>query len=283
MEEYYVLSDNPKIREGTYVKYRSGSLGFVVLESGRYKNGFKDGLWETFYNAHNAFNKNGIKEKGHYVNGKKNGTWLYYYVDTLNNVTKAKAFGTKKNKPDSISIYIEQDAAKLRQAGMFLNDKRVGPWSSFDDEGNLIQRVNYSTGRIYDKLLGDSIDYNLNHDPVFLGGTLQLNFVLAFEMKRHEIFGEARLEKICKETTARAFFTVDQQGKIKNPHISESSGFKKFDAELLRLISTTENLWLPAIKEGQKVESNTNIRMIVRCSQEEQIYYFTYSFEFNMP
>jgi hypothetical protein len=46
-EEYYVLAGDKKIKHGPYVKYISGFTGFALIETGNYKNGEKDGVWQT--------------------------------------------------------------------------------------------------------------------------------------------------------------------------------------------------------------------------------------------
>jgi hypothetical protein len=281
-EEYYVLKSDPNFREGTYVRYRGGWSGVVVLESGNYKNGDKVGLWETYYDPKRADQRNNIKEKGHYVNGKRNGLWMFFHLDTLASKSKTDTYG-KKNKPDSINIHIEQRSTTLRQAGMYLNDKRVGEWTSFDIGGSLIQKYNFSTGIIYDKSLGDSINYNINRGPVFLGGRAQLDAHLFQTVRVFHVFDNLR--RIQRDSVAAiATFTIDKTGEVNNIVLSQSSSWKKFDAELLTLIPTTENLWIPAIKDGKKIPSTARLKMAVKVKRVNPNYQqFFLDFQFYSP
>ena len=82
-----------------------GTRDYVILESGSYVNGEKNGVWEYYYS--DGFQKsswNKLREKGAYVNGKKNGVWSSFYLDTLTNISDAQSFGNKM-RIDSV-IYL---------------------------------------------------------------------------------------------------------------------------------------------------------------------------------
>src|SRR6218665_422170 len=67
-EEYYVLKDFPKVRQGTYKKTRN----HLLLEEGYYKNNQKDSTWIK-YGGYGD-----VLIKGKYANDKKVGIWQYY-------------------------------------------------------------------------------------------------------------------------------------------------------------------------------------------------------------
>ena len=279
-EEYYVLKSDPTFKEGTYVRYRAGWTGVVVLESGNYKNGDKIGLWETYYDPNHSHQRNSIRERGHYANGKRNGLWAFFYLDTLSNQPNTKIYG-KKHKPDSINIYIEQGAATVRLAGMYLNDKKVGEWTSFDRKGKLIQKYNFSTGILYDKSIGDSINHYSNRSPLYLGGREQLDFHLHTEIRKSSVFDDLHGAKQ-DSVAAVATFTIDEMGKVKDILLYHSNAPRKFNAELLRVISTTEYFWIPALRGGKKVEFNTKMTMAVNIKKVEKDYFELHlSFKFN--
>jgi len=251
-EEYYVLKTDASIKEGTYVRYRSGRTGPVVLETGNYKNGDKVGLWETYYDPNRSYQTNIIKEKGHYANGKRNGLWMFFHVDTVAAKTKTDTFG-KKNKPDSVNIYIDHGAATLRLTGMYINDKKVGEWTSFDTKGKVIQKYDFSKGTLSDKSLGDSINYNTNRVAIFLGGRAQLEAHLYNELRKSSVFDDLPTSRP-DSVAAQATFIIVESGNIKNILLSESTAPKRYNGELLRLISTTEGFWIPAVKNAKKAE-----------------------------
>src|SRR5882757_7288433 len=66
-EQYYVLKSEKKIHEGKYATYIL-SRDLLICD-GSYKNNLKDGLW-TYYDA-----KGGVLDSGRYQQGKKVGVW----------------------------------------------------------------------------------------------------------------------------------------------------------------------------------------------------------------
>lgn len=166
IEEYYVLKNDENIRHGTYVRYYTSAFGRIqILESGTYQNGQKTGLWEYYHDIQS----NAIKERGNYVNGKKNGVWTSYYMDTIPETIDRERFGSKR-KADSVSIIINQQSAKLKMAGMYRNDKKIGEWTSFTQGGKIFQKFNFSKRRlILDQSIKDTLDYNTNRRALFVG------------------------------------------------------------------------------------------------------------------
>lgn len=256
-EEYYVLKNEKKIRHGTYVKYRQPLGEYVIIESGNYSNGEKNGLWEIFYNSFARNTWNAIKEKGNYVNGKKNGIWTYYYLDTMTNLTNIETFGQKRKK-DSINLSIDQRNAKLKLAGMYLNDKRVGEWTSLNYLGNLSQKYNFSTETLlYDESVIDSLQYNQNRRPLFVGGYSNLNDFLY----RNLDIGDF-INKIGKDSTyAIAQFTIDEQGKAADIVVTSNSDNKILKEEFSRVINLNDFNWIPGLKDGQKEKFALKLRV----------------------
>jgi antitoxin component YwqK of YwqJK toxin-antitoxin module len=265
-EEYSVLKTDKKVRHGTYVKYRQPFGQYVIIESGNYLNGEKHGQWETFYNEIPRKTWNNIKEKGNYVNGKKNGLWTFYYLDTTANATNVVKSGTTKQSK-SVSVSIDQKNEKLRQAGMFLNDKRVAEWVSFDHEGDIFQRYNFSKSiLIYEKSLTDSVSYNTNRKPLFIGGLPSLSYFVAKNINFVET-----VSKVDRDSTyATINFTIDEQGKTQTVEVIANYDNKPFKNEMLRLISLTDFYWLPGLKDGLKTALPFKIRYdIVRTANSQ--------------
>src|SRR6185312_13251632 len=70
IEQFNVLSANPKVRQGLYQKYNINAN--ALLEEGYYKNNQKDSLWTYF----DAFGK--VLSQGYFSNGVKNGSWKQF-------------------------------------------------------------------------------------------------------------------------------------------------------------------------------------------------------------
>ena len=265
-EEYDVLKSDKKVKHGTYVKYRKPFGQYVIIESGGYQNGEKHGQWEIFYNETSRKIWNSIKEKGNYVNGKKNGLWTYYYLDTTANNTNVEKSGTN-NLSKSVSVSIDQKNEKLRQAGMFLNDKRVAEWVSFDYKGEVFQRYNFSKSKlIYEKSITDSVSYNTNRKPLFIGSHPCLTYFISNNVDFAQI-----LNKVDRDSTyATINFTINEQGKTQDIEIITNYENKPFKDEMQRLISQTDSYWLPGLKDGLKIPQPYKIRYdIVRTDNSQ--------------
>jgi hypothetical protein len=247
-EEFYVLKANKKIRHGTYVKYRQPLGQIVVIESGAYLNGDKHGLWEEYFNEISQKTWNAIREKGQYFNGKKNGVWTYYHLDTITHVTNLEKIGHNK-RSESINLKIDQKDAKVRMAGMFLNDKRVGEWTTWNSDGVVVQKYNFTTGRLlFENSILDSTQWNINRKPIFVGGRSAFYYHAATNMRLTQT-----LEELNRDTIqATAAFNVDKYGKINSIAVIKNSGDKALGDELTRLILTTDLHWIPGIRDGSK-------------------------------
>jgi antitoxin component YwqK of YwqJK toxin-antitoxin module len=248
IEEYYVLKADKKVKHGTYVRYLPpfGTRDYVILESGSYANGEKQGVWEYYYsNGLQKSSWNKLREKGAYVNGKKNGVWTSFYLDTTTNVLNKESYGNKK-KTDSVNIFVAHKNNKLKQAGMYLNDKRVGEWVSYDYYNRLIQKYDFKEKKLlFEKSINDSLDYNLNRKPLFIGGVDCLTEFLYHNYKSTSVL-------IDKDSTyVTIAFTINANGGTQEHRIIRSSRSKDLEKEMLRLISSTDSNWLPAIENGQ--------------------------------
>ena len=77
VEEYSVLANNRKVRQGAYVRYRPATFaGLVVFEAGSYEQGLKEGEWRVFSQDRPW---NCLVSKGGYHAGMPEGMWSYYH------------------------------------------------------------------------------------------------------------------------------------------------------------------------------------------------------------
>jgi TonB family protein len=234
-------------------------LGVQVLESGSYRNGQRDGNWDYYYNVPVENTKNTIKERGAYVDGRKNGVWIAYYPDTIPEITNTRNFGTRR-KIDSITISINQQSAKINMAGMYLNDKRVGEWTSFTYSGGIFQKYNFSQKLlIRDPSVKDSTEYNRNRNALFVGGLPCLDLFLSFE------FNWMGVAPALKEdsTSVIVSFKIDREGNSLEPKIAKSTGNKRFEDEAIRVVTLTDKKWIPAVVEFTPIDSYYRIHFYI--------------------
>jgi TonB family protein len=83
--------------------------------------------------------------------------------------------------------------------------------------------------------------------PKFPGGTLAMARFMQMKIS-------VPAEVLENSNAAKTFvkFVVDSSGKVKDPQVIKSSGYKSFDAEAVRIISNMPT-WEPGINKGQKV------------------------------
>ncbi|MDZ4712462.1 MAG: hypothetical protein SGI89_09065 [bacterium] len=254
-EEYYVLKSDKKIKHGTYAKYRAPFGQIVMIETCNYSNGEKHGQWTAFYNEFSKKTWNKIRERGNYVNGKKNGVWVSYYLDTAASIANMEKVNTE-GQSKSVSVNIEQKTEKLKQAGMYLNDKRVGEWTSFYSNGNIDQKYNFSTSKLlYDNSLTDTLIYNTDRKPLFIGGQSRLS---EFLLPNRNLINSISNNKE-DSTKAIIMFFIDEQGRTENITIDANVKNKSFKDEITKLIASTDLNWIPGLKEGTKTKQSLRL------------------------
>jgi len=255
-EEYYVLKSDKSIKHGSYVKFWTKYSGTRILESGSYDRGQKTGTWMYFYKA-GFRGVHYTRERGQYVNGKKNGLWIQYYMDSVFSIKKKEAFEQQK---DSLVIDINQEPRRIQLAGAYLNDKRIGEWTSFDPRGNLIQKYNFSKkALIFDKTVKDTLLYNKNRAASFIGGqSLLIGFLLG------EFDPATALILIKDSTTMIISAIINKDGHLDGYKIQKSSKFKGVDNELIRVVNLTDMNWIPATSTtGEPIDSEYKIQAII--------------------
>lgn len=263
-EEFYVLKSDKKIKHGTYVKYETGSNKVHLLESGSYENGQKSGFWHYFHESYDKYAQNRIKAQGHYVNGKKNGLWTFYYLDTIPVKATVETYG-KRRKLDSISVNIEPQSLRLKLAGRYLNDRRVGEWTSLTYDGKLYQKYDfYKSQLITDRSLKDSLEYNKNRRALFVGGLPCFGELISSEFSFTKVVTELDHDS----TSVLVTFKIDRNGHVSEPAIFQSNASKIFEKEAIRVMELTDNSWIPALLDGKIIESNYKVEITIIRRQD---------------
>lgn len=256
-EQYSVLKQANKIKHGTYVKYFP-LIGerVLVFELGNYINGKKHGQWEKFYEKLPKPTWNTTKEIGNYFEDKKNGIWFSYYIDTTSSIINAKNLSSLFQTNTVINDSTKNK--KLKQAGMYLNDKKVGPWVTLDYNGILLQKYDFSKAKLlFEKSITDSSKYNTNRKPLFFGGQSLLEELLLGNIESESIEISNMVKK--DSTYAIITFTINENGSVSNVSIDTNLNLKIFKDELIRLIMLTDGNWLPAIENDKIVISTYKI------------------------
>ena len=93
-------------------------------EAGQYKNGTKEGTWNSWY-------ENGQKkQEAHYINGKAEGFWVQWYK----NGQKYAELNFKEGSPHGLLVFWHENGQKQSE-GRFKNGEPIGKWIFWDEEG----------------------------------------------------------------------------------------------------------------------------------------------------
>jgi antitoxin component YwqK of YwqJK toxin-antitoxin module len=96
----------------------------------------KDGVYTEWYPGHKQ-----VKIKGRQTDaGERDGIWKHY---TENGFEAAVTVYNNGKKDGHIVVYHPNGALYYR--GEYRKDEQVGLWSFYDEEGNLVEEINYDT------------------------------------------------------------------------------------------------------------------------------------------
>ena len=254
-EQFYVLKKDPSVKHGTYIKYFKGTKRYYIYETGRYLYGKKEGLWRFFYDD---FPPDQIESQGYYQDDRPNGPWEFFYFikdDNINSDLNLTHQEKVAKKEYSISFDIK---GALKYTGTLSDNKRIGDWSYFDKDNNMILIINHTNDSIEfinpDKMPAkDSIGL---YRPFFCGGKEYLN-TMTHRTSIHGI-----------DNTGIIIFRLFVNKTLANNKlniVSNTSSTKAAQGIMYRL-NTVLNDWVPQINEG-KVE-DSEIDIIVTITSE---------------
>ncbi len=221
--QYYVLKSDKNIKHGRY-----SEIGFrskILLESGNYVNGKKEGLWFGKY-----MGKGSYKYSGKYKDGKKVGVW--YYFDYKENILQEYNYDSQKmivnndcDTGQTYETYIDQIWTPTRldcapsyigghlQMCSYINQKFL---HHFNLEGN----------KKFENKLKNA------EDPVII------NYSFSVLVKKNGTIGKVKMEE----------FDVSQGLKNIFPVLELKEFFTKE-------VQALTDVWIPGILNGEKVDA----------------------------
>lgn len=151
---------------GTYTEYYPQKQDIspikpMILEEGKYKNGKKDGIWNTYYKDGSLY------VTGRYEHGKKEGEWKVFFE---NGATKQTSFYTN-NIEDGEFVQYHPDGKTIKMKGKIIQGRREGKFYSYFPEGKINSEVEYKEGRrtgiarMYDQNGGVIKERNYDIEP----------------------------------------------------------------------------------------------------------------------
>lgn len=126
---------------GNYISYQLES--YELLEKGAYKNGLKEGYWETYQP-----NSTDIQQKANYSHGKLEGTLTSYY---LNGNILAEGIMKNDKKTGEWIWYFENGATQC--SVNYIEDKKEGSQLFWSESGNPAKEEIYKNGDLVSEKL----------------------------------------------------------------------------------------------------------------------------------
>lgn len=166
IEEFYVLKENTTVKDGQYLKFvKDENQRRIPVEYGFFDTGNRIGEW-YFFHANGA-----LAYCGNYSNEGKQGIWTEYY-DPLTNDEKSMfaSFELEMQSPLKIdrnnNINIEIKETNISATGVYESNKKTGPWTYYNRQGELVHRYDHSLEKLLFSSLPDTVDLNFP----YLGG-----------------------------------------------------------------------------------------------------------------
>lgn len=248
-EAYAVSPNNSKIKHGPYVRYVvTPKKDTFLLESGSYREGLPDGDWDYYFYKRYSFHKvYGLLTRGHFVNGKKNGVWVDYHLPSH---TQAEKIMSNDNER-----VILADLLRPRVVGQYLNDNRIGEWSTYDSVQGLQQKYNFSKKILLkDTNLSDSLQLNKSHRAIFLGGEKDLQ-----KLAHRHLELPLLLPPLRDSSSIVVSFQIDKEGRVSKGRIEKNSYHVTLRDEILAVVPFLTGQWIPAIENGEIIDSTYTI------------------------
>lgn len=181
--DYQSPKDKTPFNDGYYMNRNAeDSSAYNILGKGKYHNGAMVGKWIFFDKQGNVVNRKVFPKKkidskkfmiyenddtpkvrGNYQNDHRVGTWLFYYRGEMTRAIEYDSLGNKKMKTrfsssgyKTITYYLANNKSKTisydKNGQKYLvenyeNDQRHGLSTSYDKEGNVIEKIMYVDSR----------------------------------------------------------------------------------------------------------------------------------------
>jgi antitoxin component YwqK of YwqJK toxin-antitoxin module len=260
-EKFLVQKKDKSVKHGQYLRiYSVPYLGDNLMELGQYEHNQKTGTWITFYHTQQS---NPIQSVGDYKNGKKDGEWSYFHELFDQSLSTRPVYGSIKKtritppEKGALEYTVEMNGEDhiLESKGLYEDDKKVGAWEYYDQNGNLTQRYNHTTR----ELLEDRTKKPENAYMTYIGGMNRFR-LLFYAAQR-------TLPPVSEHITqdSEAVFELEDNGSYRFISVSGDTFLKEHMAKAL---STLPNDWIYA-EEGTADKAKLQVSLQVKKPQDK--------------
>ncbi|TYA60437.1 toxin-antitoxin system YwqK family antitoxin [Formosa maritima] len=202
-----------------------------------------------FYKEYDFYYKRLIVS-GNYSLGKKEGLWKEWYQSEV-----------------------------LKSEGYFLNDKEVGVWLFYDDEGKLLHKFDFDKNALlysnecgndkeYEVIIdGESIWKTLDCPPSILGGIncmgVDINSAYIISKSKYNSNGVGGIE-------ANISILIRKDGTVGDMKSNDSFLNSDYIKIFEDIINDSKNEWLPAELNGEKVDAYINFKSRITSTRRKE-------------
>ena len=262
VEEFYELKTDKNVRHGTYVRYMPQPFnGMVLFETGSYDHGRKEGEWRM-YSQDKPWS---IVSRGTYHAGEQDGIWTYYQL-LVSPASAALAVNSFTPKPGS-PVYINDTTAIVQAQGLYAQGDRVGIWTYFDRQKQVVQKTNHFTNQLVywrpaPDALVSSIAATADHPVLYAGGKGQLQVEILFVMGWRFAF------EFDKSKSAEFIYQIDAMGKQLAVVPAEAAGLTRYHKLLLQALAKVPSLWVPQVVDGKSAPGQYRVKISIEVEKE---------------
>ncbi|MBX2966306.1 MAG: TonB family protein [Cyclobacteriaceae bacterium] len=160
----------------------------------------------------------------------------------------------------------------LVEKGQYYNDKKVGIWEFYDNEGNIEQKYDYTLKQIvFNKETRQFGGYKITIDnkptdikpdtiPMFIGGTSRYYRYLQENLKYPK-----KSKSMGTEGRQLVIISLSNEGEVLTTQIFRTIA-TDIDEEALRLMNELKNDWTPARHQGKNVSVTFQVPVLFRLN-----------------
>ena len=261
VEEFSELKTGKNVRHGAYVRYMPQPyIGMVLFETGSYDHGQKEGGW-LLYSEEKPWS---IISRGTYHANEKDGVWTYYHR-FVSSPSAAQANNSLTPKPGD-SKYINDTTAVLQAQGMYAQGQRVGIWTYFDRQKQVVQKINHFTNQLLywlpaPDVPASNVTATINHPVLYAGGKAQLQMEIISVVGWRFPFG------FDKSRSAEFIYQIDATGKQLAVVPANAAGLTRYEKQLLLALAKVPPLWVPQVVEGKPTPAQYRVKISIEVEK----------------
>ena len=262
VEEFDVLKTDKKVRHGTYVRYMPQPfIGKVLFETGSYDHGRRQGEWRT-YSTDKPWS---IISVGTYNAGEKEGVWTYYHL-FVSPPSAARANNSFTPKAGD-ALYINDTTAIVQAQGLYAQGHRVGVWTYFDWNKQVVQKINHFTNQLLywrsaTEPPANSIASTVDHPLLYAGGKVQLQREIFSAVGPYFALG------FDKSMSAEFIYQVDATGKQIAVVPADAASLTRYKKQLLLALAKVPALWVPQVVAGKSEPALYRVKISIEVEKK---------------